>query len=83
MGDHKNVRKNTTFKLNAMKTLVDQAIDNISLETIKDTFEHARQTENEYWINDGLNVSPLVQRMIINLETSSSSMSSSSSSDEN
>ena len=38
-------RNNTTFKLNDMKLLVDQAIDRITLRKIKLTIGHVRKTE--------------------------------------
>ena len=71
-------RNNSTFKLDTMKTLVHQAVNKIPLENIRNTFQHARKIEDEYWKNDGLSIAPLQRQLIINLETPSSSSNSSS-----
>ncbi len=62
---------NSEFKLDAMKTLAEQAIDKVSLQTIQKTFEHTRKIEKEYWQRDGLHVSPVIPPIIINMENSS------------
>lgn len=71
-------RNNTTFKLNDMKRLVDEAIDRITIEQIKNTFEHVRKTEKAYWEKDGLFISPVVNNITISLESSSDESNSSS-----
>ena len=62
-----------------MKLLVDEAVYKISMENIRNTFQHATKIENEYWENDGLSIAPLQKKLIIHLGTSSSSSSDSSS----
>ena len=61
-----------------MKRLVDEAIDRITIEQIKNTFEHVRKTEKAYWEKDGLFISPVVNNITISLESSSDESNSSS-----
>ena len=64
-------RNNTTFKLNDMKFLVDQAIDRITLDKIQHTFEHIRKTEKKKYLEtDALFLSPVVDNITISLESS-------------
>ena len=72
-------RNNTTFKLENVQTLTEEAINKISLDTIKSTFDHVKNIENEYWVNDGLQIAPIVETINIPLQESSSSSSNSSS----
>ena len=75
---------NTEFKLDAMKALTEKAIDNVSLQTIKMAFEHAKKIEEAYWQRDGLHISPEIPPMLINLDNTSDEYTSyaASSSDE-
>ena len=72
-------RQNSTFKLDSMKILTDGAIEKISMEAIKSTFNHVKKTEMEYWANDGLSIAPVVDPVIITLQEPSPSSSNSSS----
>lgn len=74
---------NSSFKLDDMKRITDQAIRKIPLDTIQKTFNHTEGIEKEYWKKDGLSKSPIVQKIVINVQDNTSSESSSSSSDEN
>ena len=72
---------NTSFKLADMKVLTDQAIKNVDPTTIKNTMEHVKKTEERYWKNDGLSLSPVIENFSINIAESSSDESSSENSD--
>merc|ERR1711923_692662 len=72
---------NTSFKLVDMKVLTDQAIKNVDPTTIKNTMEHVKKTEERYWKNDGLSLSPVIENFSINIAESSSDESSSENSD--
>ena len=54
------------------KKLIEQAIQNITLETYKSTFEHTLKIESNYWENDGLNIIPTISQFIINTQDFSS-----------
>ena len=72
---------NTSFKLADMKVLTDQAIKNVDPTIIKNTMEHVKKTEERYWKNDGLSLSPIIENFSINIAESSSDESSSENSD--
>ena len=72
---------NTSFKLADMKVLTDQAIKNVDPTIIKNTMEHVKKTEERYWKNDGLSLSPVIENFSINIAESSSDESSSENSD--
>ena len=72
---------NTSFKLADMKVLTDQAIKNVDPTIIKNTMEHVKKTEERYWENDGLSLSPVIENFSINIAESSSDESSSENSD--
>ena len=59
-----------------MKTLTEEAINKISLETIKKTFAHTKKIEDDYWERDGLHISPEVPPIVINIANSSDDYSS-------
>lgn len=74
---------NSEFKLDAMKLLTEQAIDKISLETIKKTFEHTKKIEEEYWQRDGLHISPEIPPFVINIDDTSDEYTSYASTSDN
>ena len=74
-------RNNTTFKLADMKELMDKAIKNVTSSTIKNTIEHVKKVEQQYWESDGLSISPVVGNFIVDIAAESSDESDSSDSD--
>ena len=69
-------RNNTTFKLDDMRVLIQQAIQDITPVTIKNTMDHVRDIEQQYWERDGLSISPVIANFTIDLGSSSESDSS-------
>ena len=72
-------QNNKTFKLADMEILVENAINNITLESIQATFEHAKRTEEEFWKKDGLLIAQAIQNRTISIDCDDSSSSSASS----
>ena len=64
-------RNNTEFRLDAMKTLTDKAISDVSLKTIQNTFEHVVIEEDRYWKSDALYITPEVPPIVINIDENS------------
>ena len=75
-------RRNTTFKIQDMKGLTEEAIDAVSLESIQKTFAKTAETEDQYWKKDGVGIAPVYSNFIVNPNESSSESESESSSDE-
>ena len=69
-------RNNTTFKLDDMRVLIEQAIQDITPVTIKNAMNHVKDIEQQYWEKDGLSISPVIANFTIDLGSSSESDSS-------
>ena len=61
-------RKNTEFRLDAMKALTDKAISDVPLKTIQNSFEHVVIEEDKYWKSDALYITPEVQPIVIDID---------------
>ena len=55
-----------------MKTLAADALQQISEETIKKCFGHVKEIEDNYWKDDALDISPAVEKVVIDLEETDS-----------
>ena len=68
-------QRNSTFKLTDMQNLASDVLEDISPEIVKNCFTHVDKIEKIYWESDGLNISPVVENIVINLQDSCSSQS--------
>ena len=74
-------RNNVTFKLNDMFSLVNEAMDSIPSATFTKSFKHTLSVETEYWQKDGLQISPIVDDVVIDTEETDSESDFSDASD--
>ena len=74
-------RNNTSFKLDDVRNLIIDALNDITETVIRKTFEHAKKVESDYRKSDGLDVSPIQEKIVINAAAESSESSDSSLSD--
>ena len=61
-------RNNETFNLSDIKVLVNNALDSIPSVTFAKSFRHTQSVETEYWSKDGLEITPIVEDVIIDIE---------------
>ena len=59
---------NKTFKLSDAKTLTDTALESIKKETFQKSCRHTEEIEAKYWAQDGLDITPIVNDIVIDLE---------------
>ena len=59
---------NKTFKLSDAKTLTDTALESIKKETFQKSCGHSEEIEAKYWAQDGLDITPIVNDIVIDLE---------------
>ena len=87
MGDNQEwcCKQKFHFQTCWYEKLTEQAIQDITLESIKSTFKHILKIESNYWENDGLNVLPTISHFKINIQDTPSDSDSTLcwSSDEN
>ena len=60
-------RNNTSFKLDDVKNVIIDALNDIIETVIRKTFEHAKKVESDNRKSDGLDVSPIQEKIEIML----------------
>ena len=56
-----------TFKLSDARTLIDQALTSIKQDTFQKSCRHTEEIEAKYWAQDGLDITPIVNDIVIDL----------------
>ena len=67
----------TSFKLDDVRNVIIDALNDITETVIRKTFEHAKKVESDYRKSDGLDVSPIQEKIVINAAAESSESSDS------